>query len=143
MKLLVVLLAGLCAFGCSSGDVYQGEDHPYRVLMRDMKPHYKTLENFSKDAKLKDDALEACVALQKLGNTGSQMEPGFLNPEQVSAHQRLFTDIAFAAKNHAAYISSGQIEEAQGLFDVLGKIKKQGHTDYKDQAKKHRGEDSK
>ena len=143
MSKLFLMCAGLIMLiGCGS-DVYTGKDHPYRVLMRDMKPHYQTIEKFSKDANLKDDALKACMALEALGMEGSEMEPGFLKADQVEAHQKLFSDIAFAAKNHAAYIKSGQIKQAQGLFKVLSGIKKEGHTNYKDQAKEHRGPDPK
>jgi hypothetical protein len=142
-KLLLIFFTAAMMASCSSSDVYKGKDHPYRLLMRDMKPHYSTLEKFSKDAALKDKALEACIALEEIAMRGVDMEPGFLTPDQVEAHQKLFSEIAFAAKNYTEYIKSGQIKEAQGFHGFLAKMKKKGHSTYKDQAKEHRGPDPK
>jgi hypothetical protein len=129
--------------GCltTAPKAYKGKNHPYRVLMRDMKPHYGTLEDFAADASFKDDALAACTALQALGNKGARMKPGFLKPDQIDAHQQLFREIAAQAAEHADAIRKGQINDAQGAHKALSAIKKRGHTDYKDQAKDTRGPD--
>ena len=48
LRVTFLIVAAALMAGCVTSK-YEGEDHPYRVLMRDMKPHYKTLENFSID----------------------------------------------------------------------------------------------
>ena len=136
----LVVLAALGA-GCVTSSTYEGEDHPYRLLMRDMKPHYKTLDEFSDDASKADEALAACEALVVLGEKGQKMKPGFLKPYEYNAHSQLFAGIAATARLHAAYIRNGDVARGQGIHDELAELKKRGHTRYKDQAKAARGDE--
>ena len=135
----LIVVAALMA-GCVTTK-YEGEDHPYRVLMRDMKPHYKTLDNFSKDPALAKEAAAACDELVILGEKGQKMKPGFLKSYERKAHGQLFAAIASTCKIHAAYIRSGDVARGQAVYAELSEIKKRGHTRYKDQAKAARGDD--
>lgn len=139
MYKVLVLVALLFAFGCSSQIPYEGKDHPFRVAMRDMKGPYKTIEKFKDDPNLMAQAQKAAIELKALSISTAEMKPAFLNAEQHSEYEKYFMDMVEVIDNFAPKFNSGDVKKAQGLFDELAKVKKQAHDKFIKQAKKHRG----
>ncbi|MCM8536294.1 MAG: cytochrome b562 [Lentisphaeraceae bacterium] len=143
MRKFILIIAAVFAFGCSSQIPYEGKDHPFRVAMRDMKPPYKTIENFEKDANLAAQAQKAALDLKALCESTADMNPAFLTEGQCKAYKKHFSDMVKVIDNFQPAFHSGDVKKAQGLFAELAKVKKAAHGEFYKQAKKHRGGDEK
>ncbi len=137
--LSVSLLLGVGCNTVVSNMPYEGDNHPFRVAMRDMKTPYKTLENFATDAKLLPEAAKAAQELKVICKSTSEMKPAFLTPEQHADYEKHFSNLVAVIEAHEASFKNGDVKKAQGLHAALEDVKKAAHKQFIKQAKKHRG----
>jgi soluble cytochrome b562 len=138
-----LIVGALClGLGCSTEvkDMpYEGDNHPFRVAMRDMKTPYKTLESFATDAKLLPQAAKAAQELKVISLSTAKMKPAYLTPEQHADYEKHFNDLVAVIDAHEASFKNGDVKKAQGLHAALEVVKKAAHKQFIKQAKKHRG----
>ncbi len=142
MNKFLVMGVLFLGFGCNSivQDIpYEGDNHPFRVAMRDMKSPYKILENFSSDASLFPVAAIAVQQLKVISQTTAKMKPAFLMPEQYADYEKHFSDLVAIMDEYEVFFRNGDIKKAQGLHGALEEVKKAAHKQFIKQAKSHRG----